>query len=230
MRSSAEFPTVIVYFVTLKRNGFTEYPSCHDYIQRHCPNVWLRKTAEKHRWVLRVLSDLLYYKTPAELIPNLILDSLIQISGSHIRYWIKFCWCHSSVVMDNSRGERLHSEFHSSAKYLDFQATTVMIRVTLLYRRGSIIYIYIYIWRLNQSIRHNFSVTLSFTLMRSSDLMIRSSGLMIAVDCPCIYVLGLGLTNNQGPQWGFESRAFSLIKSDGSLVESFASRGKVHLF
>ena len=30
MRSSAEFPTVIVYFVTLKRNGFTEYPSCHD--------------------------------------------------------------------------------------------------------------------------------------------------------------------------------------------------------
>lgn len=91
----------------------------------------------KHRWVVRVLSDLLYYKTPAELIPNLILDSLIQISGSHIRYWIKFCWCHSSVVMDNSRGERLHSEFHSSAKYLDFQATTVMIRVTLLYRRGS---------------------------------------------------------------------------------------------
>ena len=146
MRSSAEFPTVIVYFVTLKRNGFTEYPSCHDYIQRHCPNVWLRKTAEKHRWVLRVLSDLLYYKTPAELIPNLILDSLIQISGSHIRYWIKFCWCYSSVVMDNSRGERLHSEFHSSAKYLDFQATTVMIRVTLLYRRGSIIYIYIYIY------------------------------------------------------------------------------------
>ena len=48
--------------------------------------------------------------------------------------------------MDNSRGGRLHSEFHSSAKYLDFQATTVMIRVTLLYRRGSIIYIYIYIY------------------------------------------------------------------------------------